>query len=112
MSQNSPTLYQRIYALIRQIPPGYVTSYGQIGRLSGCSARTVGFSLAALPPGSDVPWQRVINAQGKVSQRTDAEGNILQRELLEGEGLHFDQRQQLDLTVYGWDFGENRDSGN
>ncbi|NOQ50746.1 MAG: cysteine methyltransferase [Desulfuromonadaceae bacterium] len=100
-------LYQGIYALVRQIPPGYVTSYGRIGQLIGCTARTVAFALAALPTGSDVPWQRVINSQGKVSSRTDGEGNILQHDLLEAEGLLFDQKSRIDLDKYGWDFPES-----
>lgn len=105
MSQKkSSPLYQSIYALVRQIPPGYVTSYGRIGQQIGCTARTVGFAMAALPPGSDVPWQRVINSQGKISPRDD-EGNVLQRDLLEAEGLQFDHHR-LDLTRYGWNFLE------
>ena len=96
-------LYQQIYDLVRRIPPGYVTTYGRIGQRIGCTARTVGFALAALPNGSDVPWQRVINSQGKVSPRTDGEGNFLQRILLEGEGLCFDHNQRIELAVYGWD---------
>ncbi|HEY5674859.1 MAG TPA: MGMT family protein [Malonomonas sp.] len=96
-------LYQRIYALTRQIPPGRVTSYGRIGQLLGCTARTVGFAMAALPAGSDVPWQRVINSQGKVSLRTDGEGNVLQRDLLEAEGVCFDQHQRVDFQQFGWD---------
>ena len=97
-------LYQQIYRLARQIPPGYVTSYGRIAKLVGCNARTVGFAMAALPAGSDVPWQRVINSQGKVSPRTDGEGNILQRDLLEAEGVRFDQRQRIDFSEFGWKF--------
>ena len=97
-------LYQQVYHLVRQIPPGYVTTYGRIGRLIGCTARTVGFALAALPNGSDVPWQRVINSQGRVSPRTDGEGNLLQRTLLEAEGLCFDQSLRVDLVRYGWNF--------
>ena len=104
----SSPLYQRIYALVRQIPPGYVTSYGRLGQLLGCTARTIGFAMAALPSGSDVPWQRVINSQGKVSPRTDGEGNILQRDLLEAEGLCFDHRQRIDFAKYGWDFPEDQ----
>jgi len=97
-------LYQRIYTLTRQIPPGRVISYGRIGQLIGCTARTVGFAMAALPAGSDVPWQRVINSQGKVSPRSDGEGNILQRDLLEAEGVCFDQQQRIDFQRYGWEF--------
>ena len=97
-------LYQQIYDLVYQVPAGYVTTYGRIGQLLGCSARTVGFAMAALPSGSDVPWQRVINAQGKVSPRRDGEGNLLQYELLIAEGLSFDAADKLDLSRYSWNF--------
>ena len=99
-------LYSSIYDLVRKVPPGYVTTYGQIAQLVGCTARTVGFSMAALPLGSDVPWQRVINSQGKVSPRTDGEGNILQRDLLEAEGLRFDQNGRINLDKCSWIFLE------
>jgi methylated-DNA-protein-cysteine methyltransferase-like protein len=106
MFKSPSPLYQSIYTLVRQIPPGYVTSYGRISRLVGCSARNVGFAMAALPCGSDVPWQRVVNSQGKVSPRTDGEGNILQRNLLEAEGIFFDRNGKIDLEKYDWDFVE------
>jgi methylated-DNA-protein-cysteine methyltransferase-like protein len=99
-------LYSRIYDLVRQIPPGYVSTYGRIGEMLGCTARTVGFAMAALPAGSDVPWQRVINSQGKISLRNDGEGNLLQRDLLEAEGLCFDRNLRIDLNVYCWSFPE------
>ena len=102
-------LYQSIYDLARQVPPGYVTTYGQIARLSSCTARTVGFAMAALPAGNDVPWQRVINSQGKVSPRTDGEGNILQRDLLEAEGVLFDQKGRISLSKQGWTFGSGNE---
>ena len=98
----SGPLYSSIYALVRKIPPGYVTTYGQIAKVIGCTARTVGFAMAALPAGSDVPWQRVINAQGKISPRQDGEGNILQRDLLQAEGLCFDRKGKLNLKEHGW----------
>ena len=105
MKQTAPSsLYQRIYDLVRQIPSGRVTTYGQISQLADCNARTVGFAMAALPIGSDVPWQRVINRLGKVSSRTDGEGNILQRHLLENEGLEFDHLERVDLQKSGWFF--------
>ena len=107
MSHKKPSpLYQSIYNLVRQVPPGYVTTYGQIAQLVGCAARTVGFAMAALPAGNDVPWQRVINGQGKVSPRTDGEGNILQRDLLEAEGLCFSQKGKLNLEKLRWTFVE------
>ena len=103
--RNEPrSLYQRIYALIHQIPPGHVSSYGQIARRVGCTARTVGFALAALPSGHDVPWQRVVNSLGKISPRADGCGNVLQRDLLNIEGVCFDENGRIDLDVYGWTF--------
>ena len=93
-------LYLQIYALVKQVPAGYVTTYGRIGKLIGCNARTVGFAMAALAPGSDVPWQRVINSQGKVSRRRDGEGNLLQQDLLIAEGVMFDNCGKIDLKKY------------
>ena len=95
-------LYSRIYALVRQVPPGRVTTYGCIARLLGCTARTVGFAMAALPDGHDVPWQRVINSQGKVSPRRNGDGDLIQRLLLEAEGVPFDHHGRVDLNRYGW----------
>ena len=103
IKKETGSLYSAIYSLVGNIPPGYVTTYGQIARIVGCTARTVGFAMAALPAGSDVPWQRVINAQGKISTRQDGEGNILQRDLLQAEGLCFDQKGKLNMEKYNWD---------
>lgn len=99
-------LYDRIYALVRQVPPGHVTTYGDVARLLGCTARTVGFAMAALPDGHDVPWQRVINSQGKVSPRADGDGSRIQQVLLEAEGVCFDRGERVDLGRYGWNFAE------
>lgn len=95
-------LYCRIYALVQQVPPGRVTTYGRIACLLGCTARTVGFAMAALPVGHDVPWQRVINSQGRVSPRCNGDGDLVQRLLLAAEGVAFDHRGRVDLDRYGW----------
>lgn len=104
MSEASDTpLYERIYAIVRQVPPGKVVTYGQVGERVGCSARTVGFAMASLrsgtPPG--VPWQRVINRQGKISIH-DPFGKYQQRLLLEGEGVFFDAQDRVDFREFGW----------
>ena len=66
--------------------------------------RAVGYALKALPPGSDVPWQRVINKQGKVSPRGIGEREpLLQRHLLEKEGVTFDAEDFVDLRKFGWE---------
>ncbi len=61
--------YERVYRLARQIPKGKVATYGQIAAMISTprAARVVGFAMRALPQGSDVPWQRVINSQGRIS---------------------------------------------
>jgi methylated-DNA-protein-cysteine methyltransferase-like protein len=84
-------LYARIYLVVRQIPPGRVATYGQIAGIVGdCTARMVGYAMAAAP--DDVPWQRVINAQGKVSPRHDHWGAEAQRRRLQEEGVLLDER--------------------
>lgn len=96
--------YQQIYNIVCQIPPGKVATYGQIARLVGqCTARRVGCALAAhRPQDSDVPWQRVINSQGRISHHGDGIGSLLQRQLLEEEGIIFDEKGHTDLAVFGW----------
>jgi methylated-DNA-protein-cysteine methyltransferase-like protein len=99
----SPPLYARIYAVVRQIPPGKVATYGQIaGIVGGCTARMVGYALAATPEGSGVPWQRVINAKGKISPHGAGFGTWMQEQLLREEGVEFDIQGRIDFDIYGW----------
>ncbi len=107
---SSSPAYARIYALVRMIPPGKVATYGQIASLTGrCSARMAGYALAALSsqeetsPEDAVPWQRVINAQGKISLRADSLGAAFQRQLLEEEGVYFDPGGKVDLRRFRWE---------
>jgi methylated-DNA-protein-cysteine methyltransferase-like protein len=99
------TFFDRIHEVVRRIPPGKVATYGQIARLLGQprAARTVGWALRATPEGSDLPWQRVINARGTVSFAAGSPGAELQRALLEEEGIAFDEQGRVDLKVYGWE---------
>jgi methylated-DNA-protein-cysteine methyltransferase-like protein len=97
----SDPLYQRIYEVVRHIPPGRVATYGQVASVLGppVTAREVGDALAALRQGQadpPVPWQRVINAQGKVST------GRRQQQLLEQEGVTFNARGCTDLQHFGW----------
>lgn len=91
--------------MVRRIPPGRVTTYGRIAALvGGCTARMVGYAMAALKRGTapDVPWQRVINAKGKVSVHGDGIGNAMQRAILEQEGVIFDANDRVDFEKFGW----------
>ena len=100
-------MYEQIYDVVKQIPYGKVASYGQIARIVGtCTARMVGYAMSALRS-ENVPWQRVINSQGKVSQHGDGIGTTLQRQLLIDEGVVFDAQDKVDFNLYGWHGPDN-----
>lgn len=103
----NPNFFDRVYAVIRMIPRGKVVSYGQIAALLGHprAARTVGWALNALRDNDidDVPWQRVINSQGRISISRADLGAELQRALLEEEGVEFDDCGYVDLNRFGWE---------
>ena len=99
--------HEAIYEVVRQIPHGRVATYGQVAMLAGLpgQARLAGYALYNLPQkyAKSVPWQRVINAQGRVSYSEARHGNDhLQRELLEKEGVVFSKSGRVDLGAYGW----------
>lgn len=89
--------------MVKRIPKGKVATYGQVARITGrCTARMVGYAMAALPQDSRVPWQRVINAQGMISARSHSDGDVRQRALLEKEGVKFDAKGRVDLVIFQW----------
>jgi methylated-DNA-protein-cysteine methyltransferase-like protein len=100
------SFFDQVYAVVRQIPPGKVASYGQVAALLGHprAARTVGWALAALRENNepDVPWQRVINSQGRVSIRNLEHAPEEQQMLLEAEGIEFNAQGKMDWKRYGW----------
>lgn len=99
---------KRVWEIVRRIPGGRVATYGQVARLAGrCTPRMAGYALAALPEGSDVPWHRVINHQGRISVRADGRESPRQRLLLETEGVRFEASGAVCLSDYQWD-GETR----
>ena len=105
---NQEAYYERVWQLVRQIPRGRVAAYGQIALMlpppdgvdfesyKTFAPRWVGGAMAACP--DDVPWQRVVNSQGKISPRPGAER---QRVLLEEEGVRF-VNDRIDMKKYGW----------
>jgi len=115
---NQQAYYEQVWQLVRQIPRGKVASYGQIALMlpppngvefdayKAFSPRWVGGAMAACP--DDVPWQRVINSQGKISKRAGAEK---QRQLLEEEGIVF-VKDKIDLKKYGWNGLNEEDNVN
>lgn len=96
------SVYERIYAIAGQIPSGRLASYAQIAAIEGrCTPRMVGYAMAAVG-NRRVPWQRVINSRGMVSERRQGGGTSRQRRLLESEGVAFDRRGRVDFKIFGW----------
>ena len=90
--------FERLYELVRQIPPGRVTTYGQLGAMcSIADPRVVGEAMNA---SRNVPWQRVINARGQVSLKGPT--GRKQRALLEAEGVSFDEAGSVDFAEVSW----------
>ena len=110
---DAPTgIFLDIWEVVARVPRGRVTTYGQIARMAGCpgGARTVGWAMRALPDGllirgSPVPWQRVINAQGRISpRRSGAPGDdaVRQARALRREGVPVSSAGTVDLTQCLW----------
>ena len=107
-SPNQQAYYKEVWSLVRKVPPGMVVTYGQIAQMlprpggvdleeyKTFGSRWVGGAMAACP--EDVPWQRVLNSQGKISKRPGAQR---QRLLLEAEGILF-VKDKVNLQVYQW----------
>jgi methylated-DNA-protein-cysteine methyltransferase-like protein len=98
------SFFEKVHHLVRQVPPGKVTSYGAIARMleHPHAARTVGWAMHSIPEGSDVPWWRVLNGRGCISLAGE-HGASLQRDLLEAEGVEVGERGCVDLKRFGWD---------
>ena len=93
--------FKEVYRIVRQIPQGKVLTYGQIAVLLGAPhmARQVGWAMHGCPVG--LPWQRVVGAGGKIliNSMSSPEGPLLQRKLLELEGVRF-VGKYVDMKVH------------
>ena len=109
-SPPDPVIYRnQVWEIVRQVPAGKVTTYGQVAKMipppevmpqrsyDAFGPRWVGGAMAACP--DDVPWQRVINSQGKISLRPGGQDQHL---LLEEEGVEFNQNGKVDFQRFGW----------
>ncbi len=105
MSRPARNFYEQVYAVVRRIPRGRVTSYGRIAQMLGRpnGARAVGYALHALkdesdPAYDDIPWQRVINSFGRISLLNPER----QAELLREEGVVVNDDLRINLDTYLW----------
>lgn len=96
-----------VIRLIKSIPRGKVATYGQIAYLTGLypSVRRVVWILHSCSEKEGLPWHRVVNRKGKISLRPGA-GYEKQKELLEGEGVFFDDDDRIDLDRFLWEAEE------
>lgn len=96
--------FERIYEVVRQIPKGYVATYGQVAALAGNRrwARVVGYALHANPDPEGIPCYRVVNKAGCVSEAFAFGGGNRQRELLEADGVKFIDGH-VDMEHFCWD---------
>jgi methylated-DNA-protein-cysteine methyltransferase-like protein len=96
--------HARIFAAVRRIPHGRVSTYGRIAEVAGLprQARLVGYALHRLGGSTSVPWHRVINASGKIAL-SDANGAATtQRLRLIAEGIAIAAGGRVSLARYGW----------
>ena len=102
VDSTKPTpLHERIYDVVRLVPEGRVATYGQIAAMVGrCGPRQVGTALSRLNKASDVPWQRIVNAAGRISDRKDGGPSPVQRTRLQAEGVIFTKAGRIDLNEY------------
>ena len=99
---DEPTYREGVYTIVRSIPKGKVMTYGQIAHIlgEGYTARAVGYVMHGSPDG--VPWQRVINSQGKCSTGRLTMPVNLQQEMLESEGVEFNKSGKCDIDALQW----------
>lgn len=101
---------KKVIQIIKSIPYGKVTTYGTVAMLAGepRGARQVGYILHSSSQKYDLPWQRVINKVGYISNRGgDLNIKDVQKTLLEKEGVEVSEDFMVDLKKYGW-FGNNQ----
>ena len=97
------SFYERVYAIVQQIPKGKVTTYGAIAETLAMkrSSRMVGQALSAVPKGLEVPAQRVINRIGALSGAHHFGGYEIMRAILEREGVTF-KEELVDMQKHFW----------
>lgn len=102
MPASQEKVQHRVWQMVNQIPHGQVATYGQIARLAGLPnhARLVGRILSRLPADTRIPWHRVVNAQGKITNPAGARQQLR----LESEGIGL-VNGRVSLRHFGWNPG-------
>lgn len=95
---------KKVIAIVKKIPRGKVATYGQIAALAGKphAARGISWILHSQSKAYELPWQRVINARGRISFRRKSPQYALQKRLLRAEKIEFDRDESVSLIIFGW----------
>ena len=103
VKQQEKSTFELIYEVVKQIPEGYVATYGQVAALAGSRrwSRVVGYALHANPDPEHIPCHRVVNRFGEVSKAFAFGGENQQIQLLEAEGVEFIDGK-VDLERFQW----------
>jgi len=104
----SDNFFEKVYHVVRKIPYGRVTSYGEIAKFLGAprSARMVGWAMNAAHSDDTVPAHRVVNKQGLLTGKHHFDGTNLMQQLLESEGVQIDNNKIINLSVVFWNPNE------
>lgn len=102
MSENSDSVFEKIYEVVKKIPRGKVATYGQVALAAGNPrwARVVGYALHQNPDPTSIPCYRVVNRDGRVSDAFVFGGANIQVELLKADGVVFLDDRHVDLKNY------------
>ena len=98
-----PTYYDLVYAVVRRIPRGRVSTYGAIADyLALGAARMVGWALNNSFSGDGVPAHRVVNRKGELSGRNHWPTPTMMQEMLEQEGVKVKDNIVQEFDVLFW----------
>lgn len=115
---NPAAYFEIVWDIVEQIPEGYVSTYGQIASMipppdgidpeqyERLSPRWVGTAMNA-SKNREIPWQRVINGQGKISFPQGSSNGDAQRSMLEMEGVEFDEQERVNFEIVAWEGPED-----
>jgi methylated-DNA-protein-cysteine methyltransferase-like protein len=103
--ESDKSFFEKVYEVVRKIPPGRVTSYGAIARFlgSGSSSRMVGWAMNHSHTATDVPAHRVVNRQGRLTGKHHFGGPRVMQQLLESEGIKIVDDQVVNFKTIFWD---------
>lgn len=106
MSENS--FFERVYEVVREIPPGRVTSYGAIARFLGAagSSRMVGWAMNNASKMEDIPAHRVVNRNGLLTGKHHFPGSRVMEQMLEAEGVEVREDRVVNFKDLFWDPNE------